>query len=156
MKHLSGLAVLLTLTTSTGIAYADRQEVRTCDFEVKARCVSGDATVTLTNGVVTKIEVEALWCGLKKGAPGYTCTIDSSRSDKDAVWSDDHGVAVITNASPFTPGQPDRVKVTVGRHVSIDMAEAQSLGRCGAGAALPRAIVIPGQKGRCRVWLGSP
>jgi hypothetical protein len=35
------------------------------------------------------------------------------------------------------------------------MAETQSLGRCGAGAELPRAIVIPATKGACRVWLDS-
>jgi hypothetical protein len=48
------------------------------------------------------------------------------------------------------------VKVTVGKHVSIDFDEAQSLGRCGAGAELPRAIVIPAEGGACRVWLTEP
>jgi hypothetical protein len=62
---------------------------------------------------------------------------------------------VIANRSPFNPDQPDRVKVTAGQHVSIDLEEAQSLGRCGAGAELPRAIVIPAKKGACRVWLGA-
>jgi hypothetical protein len=33
--------------------------------------------------------------------------------------------------------------MTVGKLVSIDMEEAQSLGRCGVGAELPKAIVIP-------------
>lgn len=47
------------------------------------------------------------------------------------------------------------MKVTVGKNVSIDFAQAQSLGRCGAGAELPRAIVIPEKKGACRVWLGE-
>lgn len=155
MKLPTCLAVLLLLTTSTAIAAADQQEIRTCDFEVKARCVSGDASVTLAKGVVIKVEVDVFWCG-QGGGLGYTCTIDSSRSDRDAVWSDDRGATVIANASPFTPNQPDRLKVTVGRYVSIDMDEAQSLGRCGAGAELPRAIVIPAQKGRCRVWLGAP
>jgi len=153
MKHLI-LAVLLAVTTSTGVAHADGQEIRRCDFEVKARCASGDATVTLVDGVVKRIEVNAFWCGLK-GRPGYTCTIDSSRGDKDSTWSDDGGATLITNAAPFNPTQPDRVKVTVGKYVSIDMAETQSVGRCGTGAELPRAIVIPATKGACRVWLDS-
>ena len=32
--------------------------------------------------------------------------------------------------------------------VSIDMEGAQSLGRCGAGAELPKAIVIPAKEKR--------
>jgi hypothetical protein len=50
---------------------------------------------------------------------------------------------MIANAPPFNPEEPDRVRVTVGRHVShvsIDLDEAQSLGRWGVGAQLP-----PGQ-----------
>jgi len=62
---------------------------------------------------------------------------------------------VIANASPFNPTAPDRVKVTVSKYISIDMDEAQSAGRCGAGAELPRAIVIPAAKGACKVFLGS-
>jgi hypothetical protein len=33
--------------------------------------------------------------------------------------------------------------------------QAQSLGRCGAGAELPRAIVIPARKGACRAWVAG-
>src|SRR5262249_27857776 len=155
MKHLVDLAVLLVVTTLTGIAHAGGQEIRTCEFKVKARCVSGDARVTLADGIVTKLEVGVYWCGLR-GRPGYTCTIDSSRGDRDSVWSEDGGATLIANASPWNPDQPDRVKVTVGRHVSIDFDKAQSLGRCGAGAELPRAIVILVQRRACRVWLGAP
>ena len=153
MKHLIA-AFLLAVTASTGVAHADGQEIRRCDFAVKARCASGDAAVTLIDGVVKRIEINVFWCGLK-GRPGYTCTIDSTRGDDDATWSDDSGATVITNATPFNPAAPDRVKVTVGKYVSIDMAETQSLGRCGAGAELPRAIVMPSTKGACRVWLDS-
>jgi len=155
MKYLVPLAVLLVLVTSTSIAHADRQETRSCKFEVKARCVSGEARVTLADGVVTKVEVDVFLCG-PRGRPGYTCTIDSSRDDNDSIWSEDGGATLITNASPFNPEQPDRVRVTIGRHVSIDLEEAQSAGRCGAGANLPRAIVIPAQRGACRVWLNAP
>ncbi len=66
------------------------------------------------------------------------------------------GATLVANASPWSSNAPDRVRVTVGQHVSIDLDEAQSLGRCGAGAELPRAIVIPAQKGACRVWLKAP
>jgi hypothetical protein len=103
---------------------------------------------------VTRVEVNVDWCSLR--GPGYSCTIDSSRGDRDSLWSDDAGATVIANVSPWNPNAPDRVKVTVGREVSIDLQEAQSLGRCGAGAALPRAIVVPAQKGACRVQLPAP
>ncbi len=157
MKHLIYLAVLLVAMAaeSTCTANASDQESRHCEFEVKARCVSGEARVTLADGVVIRVEVDIYWCGLR-GGPGYTCTIDSSRGDEDSAWSEDRGATVIENRSPSNPDQPDRVKVTVGRNVSIDLDHAQSLGRCGAGAALPRAIVIPAQKRACRVWLGAP
>jgi hypothetical protein len=72
------------------------------------------------------------------------------------VWSEDGAATLIANGSPFNPQQPDRVKVSVGRNVSIDLSEAQSLGRCGAGAELPRSIVIPAQGKACRVRLGEP
>jgi hypothetical protein len=36
MKHLI-LAVLFAVTTSGGVVHADGQEIRSCDFAVKAR-----------------------------------------------------------------------------------------------------------------------
>jgi hypothetical protein len=153
------LAIALVLTTQLAgivwvpVARAAEQETRACEFEVKARCVSGDAQVTLADGVVTKIVVKVFWCGLRRDQPPFACTIDSSRTDEESVWSQEGSATVVTNRSPWNPSEPDRVKVTVGREVSIEMAEAQSLGRCGAGAELPRTIVIPAQKGACRVQL---
>jgi hypothetical protein len=63
---------------------------------------------------------------------------------------------VIANRSPWNPNELDRVKVTVGRDISIDFSQTQSLGRCGAGAELPRSIIIPAQGKTCRVRLGKP
>jgi hypothetical protein len=91
-----------------------------------------------------------------RGNLNYSCTIDSSRGDADSRWSQDGAATIIANAAPFDASHPDLVKVTVGRYVSIDLEQAQSIGRCGVGAELPRAIVIPAQKGACRVWLGEP
>jgi len=155
LQHLVHLSVFLMATMSAGFVHAEGQEIRSCDFAVKARCVSGDARVTLADGVVKRIEIDVFWCGLP-GRPGYTCMIDASRGDEDSIWSEDAGATLIANASPFNPHAPDRVKVTVGRHVSVDLGEAQSLGRCGAGAELPQAIVIPASGGACRVWLSEP
>ena len=152
MKCWLRLATLLALTVAAPVAYAGG-EVRSCQYEVKARCTSGEATVTFTRGVFSKLEVTVFYCGLR-GRPGYTCMIDSSRSEKDDTWSDEGGATVITNATPFNPDAQDRVKVTIGEYVSIDFSEAQSAGRCGAGAELPKAIVIPKQQGgACRVFL---
>jgi hypothetical protein len=153
MKQIIALAALVAATCSAFVAHAD--EIRKCDFAVKARCVTGDASVTLANGNVTKLSVNVDWCG-RGGSPGYSCVIDATRGEHDSTWSDDSGATLITNASPSNPAQPDRVKVTVGKHVSIDFDEAQSLGRCGAGAELPHAIVIPDKGGACRVWLTEP
>src|SRR5258708_15104174 len=113
MKRSIYLAGLLALAVSAPIACAAGEETRTCDFELKARCTSVNASVTLTDGVVTKLEVGVFTCGLA-GRPGYTCTIDSSRSEKDDTWSEDGGATVITNGSPFNPTAPDRVTLTVG------------------------------------------
>jgi hypothetical protein len=151
MKSLTHLAAVLAAALG-GIAGVHADEIRACDFQVKARCVSGDARVTLAGGAIKRVEVDVLWCG-EKGQPGYSCTIDSLRNDQDSKWSEEGGATLIANASPFNASQPDRVKVTVGRFVSIDFAQAQSLGRCGAGAELPRAIIIQERKGACRVWL---
>jgi hypothetical protein len=141
MKPLIYLVVLLVATTSARIAHAAGVEIHSCDFEVKARCVSGDARVTLADGTVKRVEVEVYWCGLP-----HRPAIDSSRGDEDSQWSEDGGATLIANTAPANPNEPDRVKVTVGKNVSIDLGETQSLGRCGAGAALSQAIVIPAQK----------
>ncbi len=154
MKHLMHLAVLLGVTSPGGIAGVHADEIRACDFKVKARCVSGDARVTLADGAIKRVEVNVVWCG-ERGRPGYTCIIDSSRNDQDSKWLDEGGATLIANASPWNASQPDRVKVTVGRNVSIDFEQTQSLGRCGAGAELLRAIVIPEKKSACRVRLGE-
>lgn len=74
---------------------------------------------------------------------------------RTSTWSEEDGATLVANASPFNASQPDRMKVTVGKYVSIDLSQTQSAGRCGAGAELPRAIVIPEKKGACRVWLGE-
>ena len=154
MTRLVLLALLMTATTSTGVARAGGQDIRKCAFAVKARCASGDARVALVDGAVQSVEVNVDWCALG-GGPVYSCTINSSRGDRDSKWSQEGDATIIANAAPFNASQPDLVKVTVGQQVSIDLEQAQSLRRCGAGAELPRAIVIPAQKGACRVWLGE-
>ena len=133
MKHLIHLAVVLAATALGGIGGARADEIRACDFEVKARCVSGDARVTLAGGAIKRVEVNVIWCG-EKGRPGYSCTIDSSRNDQDSKWSDEGGATLVANASPFNAAQPDRMKVTVGKYVSIDLARRNR----SAGAAPAR------------------
>ena len=157
MKHRIALASVLVLTAWTATAPAGGPDIRACDFTAKRGCVSGDARVTLVDGEVKRVEVDVYWCALP-GRPGYTCLIDSSRGDGDATWSDEGGATLIDNTSPlkWNPNAPDRVKVTVGPEVSIELAEAQSLGRCGAGAALPLAIIIPANTAACRVRLRAP
>jgi hypothetical protein len=139
MKYLICLAVLMAMTTSAQSTDASGQEIRKCKFDAKAGCVFGEADVTLADGVVKRVEVDVNWCG---PPVRYQCMIDSSRSDGDSIWSEDGGVTLIANASPINPNQPDRLKVTVGRYVSIDLDEAQTPSYCGFGAELPRAIVI--------------
>jgi hypothetical protein len=153
MQPFAYVPVLLLL--GTGLACAAGQEVRHCDFDVKARCASGEARVTIANGVVNRVEVDVIWCGLP-GHPAYTCTIDSSRVDPDSKWSSYGSTTVIANTSPLNPNYPDRVKVTLGPDVTIDFKEAQSLGHCGAGAELPQTLVIPARGKACRVRLGEP
>ena len=68
MKHLMYLAVVLTAALG-GLTAAHADEIRACNFAVKARCVSGDARVTLAGGAVKRVEVNVLWCG-GKGQPG--------------------------------------------------------------------------------------
>ena len=155
MKYRIFLALVLAVTTMNRFSHADEQDIRTCEFEIKARCASGDARVTLADGKVMRIEVDVMWCALH-GAPTFICSIDSSRSAQDSEWSENADATVIANRSPWNPSEPDRVKVTVGRDISIDFSQTQSLGRCGAGAELPRSIVIPAKGKLCRVQLGEP
>ncbi len=66
MKQLIYPAMILAAATT---ARAGAQEVRTCAFEAKARCASGDASVTLKGGVVTRLEVNMFWCGENSEKP---------------------------------------------------------------------------------------
>ena len=158
MNYLLRCAVLLIPTLLASFASADGQVTRRCDFELKRGCIAGYASVTLVNGALQKIEAVVIWCGRGGHSKSldYSCTIDSSRDDKESTWLDDAGATVIANGSPWNPGQPDRMKVNVGRDVSIDFDQAQSLGRCGLGAELPRAIVIPADGRACRVLPRAP
>jgi hypothetical protein len=159
MKQLLRCAGLLVLTVSASFAHADGQKIRTCDFDLKGGCRSGEARVTLADGALIRLEVDIIWCDLggDRKSLDYTCTINSSRGDGESTWSDDAGATVITDSSPYTdPREPDRIKVTVGREVSIDLNETQSVPRCGAGAELPQSIVIPAQKSVCRARFREP
>jgi hypothetical protein len=151
VKLMSNFAVFL-LARLIPLAGASAQDLRACEFAAKARCVSGTARVTLAGGTVKRLEIDVIWCGLR-GRPGHSCSIDVTRGDEESRWSDAAGATTIDNAAPFNPDEPDSVTGTRGRHISIDLEKAQSLGRCGAGAELPQAIVIPARGGACRVWL---
>jgi hypothetical protein len=152
MKRLVALAVFLTLATSIRFAHAEEQGSRRCDFEVKHGCVAGHAKVTLSHGAATRVEVDVIWCNRQRGAPGYTCTIDSSRDDGQSTWSEDTGATMITDSSVSPdPHELDSIKVIVGPDVTIDLNAALSRWRCGAGAELPRTIVIPAQGKVCHV-----
>jgi hypothetical protein len=152
MKRPLILAVLVTLPTVTLLAHAEAQEIRDCDFKMKNGCIGGGARVTLASGAVTRVEVDVVWCNRERGAPGYTCTVDSSRDDGESKWSEDRGATVITDSSLSPdPHELDSIKVTAGPDVTIDLSQALSRWRCGAGAELPQFIVIPRQGKVCRV-----
>jgi hypothetical protein len=149
------LTAAFLLVGAVSACRAESDSVRTCEFEVKSRCASGEVHATFDASELTKLAITVFWCGLP-GKPGYSCVVDYSRKDGDSDWAESAGTVTIDKKSPWNPSQPDRIKVTVGKHVSIDLEEAQSAGSCGAGAELPRAIVIPEGKGTCRVWLDAP
>jgi hypothetical protein len=91
------------MVTSTGIARAEQQETRSCEFKVKMPQVWGQASVTLADGKVAKVAVNVLYTSGERGRPGYTCTIDSSRTDdQESKWSDDGGATVISPAKGKT------------------------------------------------------
>lgn len=159
MKRLLRCAGLLLLAVLSSLAHAGGQEIRTCDFDLKGGCRSGQARVTLADGKVIGLDLLVIWCGRggHRKSLDFTCSINSSRGDGTSKWSEDDGATVITDSSPFAdPTKSDRIKVTVGRDVTLDLNETQSIPRCGAGAELPQTIVIPAHKAVCRVRFGKP
>jgi hypothetical protein len=159
MKRRLRCAGLLLQTLLSGFAHAGGQEIRTCDFDLKGGCRSGQARVTLADGRVMGLDVVVIWCGRggHRKSLDFTCTINSSRGDGESTWSQDAGATVITDSSPYTDStKPDRIIVTVGRDVNLDLNETQSVPRCGAGAELPQIIVIPAHKSVCRVRFSEP
>jgi hypothetical protein len=159
MKRLRRCAGLLLVMPLSGFAHAGGHQIRTCNFEVKARCASGNARVTLADGKVTGVDLVVIWCGRggHRKSLDFTCTINLSRGDGESTWSEDAGATVITDSSPYTdPTRSDRIKVTIGRDVTLDLNETESVPRCGAGAELPKTIVIPAHKSLCRVRFSEP
>lgn len=153
--QLAPLAAFLVLGNAVTVCPAESELVRACEFTVKPRCASGEARATFSAGELTKLAINVYWCGLP-GKLGYSCVVEYARSDNNSSWAESGGVITIENRSPANPSLPDRIKVTANRHISIDLEETQSSGTCGAGAELPRAIVIPERKDTCRVWLAAP
>src|SRR5215472_10776587 len=96
-KYFVRCAVVLALAAFP--ARAEEQEIRRCDFELKHGCITGYATVTLAHGTVVRLEALVIWCGPggHRKSLDYSCTIDSSRDDKESTWSDDAGATVIAN-----------------------------------------------------------
>lgn len=159
MKRLLRCAALLLLMALSSFAHAGGRELRTCDFDLKGGCRSGQARVTLADGKVTGLDLVVIWCGRggHRKSLDFTCTINSSRGDGESTWSEEAGATVITDSSPYTdPTKPDRIKLTVGPDVTLDLNETQSAPRCGAGAELPKTIVIPAHKSVCRVRFSEP
>jgi hypothetical protein len=157
MKRLGFLALSASMTAIAAVAHAE-QQVRVCDFDLKGGCRSGEARVTLTDGKATGLDVVVIWCGRggHRKSLDFSCTINASRADGESMWSEDAGATVIIGSSPFTdPAKPDRIKVTVGRELTIDLYETQSVPRCGAGAELPQTIVFPAHGKVCRVEFGE-
>ena len=62
------------------------------------------------------------------GRPPFVCTIDSSRTDQDSVWSEDGGATLIANGSPWNPDQPDPDLLS-GVDAVIHLAGASIAGR---------------------------
>jgi hypothetical protein len=142
------LALGLHATPALG---ADNTSELTCEFDVPKQCTSGSARVTFKGDTLDELAVESFTCGLP-GKPGYACDVSFKRGDKESTWSDANGATIIDKKSPFDSTRPDRIKVTVGKFISIDLAEVQVSGACGAGAELPSALVITKGKHTCRVW----
>jgi hypothetical protein len=153
------LALFLAQTPMPRFAHAAGPDIRSCDFDLKGGCRSGEARVTLADGKVTGLDVVVIWCGRggHRKSLDFTCTVNSTRDDGESAWSEDAAATVITDKSSFTdPSKPDRIKVTVGRDLTIDFTQTQSFWRCGAGAELPLSIVVPAQGRACRVRLRAP
>ena len=146
------LTSILFLGSAAFACRAESESLHKCEFSVKSRCASGRAEATFTGSELTRLYVDVFMCGLP-GKPGYSCSVKYSRNDENSTWTESGGVVTIENGSPWNPSTPERIKVTVGKHVSIDLDELPSAGYCGAGAELPSAIVILENKSTCRVWL---
>ena|SRR5689334_10768115 len=103
MKRLLRCVGLLLLTLLSGFARAGGQEIRTCDFDLKGGCRSGQARVTLADGKVIGLDVLVIWCGRggHRKSLDFTCSINSSRGDGMSKWSEDAGATVITTALPL-------------------------------------------------------
>lgn len=146
------LTAIVLLQCAASACRAETESVHKCEFSVRSHCTSGGAQATLKGGELTRLSVDVYMCGLP-GKLGYSCSIDFSRNDENSSWTESDGVVTIENKFSQDLATPERIKVTLGRHISIDLDETRSASHCGAGAQLPSAIVIPDVKRACRVWL---
>lgn len=123
-----------------------------CSYDIKRRCTSGTAEVELQQGRPRRVNFENFVCGLP-GAPGYTCTVESTADGKDK-WQQTGKTTRINFHESWNPDNPDTLTVTAEpSRIVLDFADTQSLGKCGSGAELPDRVVIDPKTKRCEVDL---
>ncbi|MBI3149584.1 MAG: hypothetical protein HYZ17_13830 [Betaproteobacteria bacterium] len=135
------------------VVAAEPDGVFTCSYEIKKPCTQGSVSVEWIGGLVQKLTFENFFCGTA-GRPGYSCTLESTRSGGEDRWRQQGSKTEIELGSPFNSEEKDTVLISVERDTfRFDFSSTQSGGKCGAGAQLPQSIALDRKSKKCSVRL---
>ena len=145
------LFTFIVLASSTGCASASTEGATqnlSCEIPKGDSGGSGDAAVEVRDGEVQSVDVQTYFPGLP-GKPGYSCTLQATRSDGESTWTVDGAETTVEFIWP----EHDSIKIVpLPGGYKIDLSKTRS-SFCGAGAALPEEMTILGTGAQCRaVW----
>jgi hypothetical protein len=127
--------------------------VYTCSYEVKRYGMSGSASIEVRDGVIHKASVDNHFRG-SPGNLGYSCYLDANRGDGETEWKESG------NAIEIKFDNPDfddfmTISPTADGFL-IDMSNTRSGGKCGAGAELPKRLIVSRSTRKCKTEDVSP
>jgi len=158
------LAVALSalFTVAFAAAYAllgprkSELENYSCDFPEGDPGAPGGGAVEIWNGEVQSVKVETYFPGLP-GNLGYRCLLHATKGDHESSWKTDGLETTVDFIGGTVCRDGDYARLApISGGYRIDLKNTKSSSeKCGAGAALPREIVIIGTGRQCRTSWNS-
>jgi hypothetical protein len=156
-----GLALAVALPAVLAVAFAaacdllnpGKSELQSysCEGDAGALERGVEARVETRNGEVQSLAVQTHFPGLP-GKWGYSCSLAATRGDDESSWKmegRETTVDFLNETTAWEDGDYARLVPVAGGY-RIDLRNTKPSMKCGAGAGLPREIVIIGTGNQCQ------